>query len=335
MPKVSKKSITVIIPTRNRSHSLTLLLKSLTNQEFKDFKVLIVDGGSNDGTLKVVTKFSQVLDIVSVGPISGGLVNSMNAALSVVKTPLLVRTDDDVVAKPTWLKAIVNTFDSDGSIGGVTGPTVIPTKNLHSRDLFTYTELFKDGGLIWKLIGDFYFKFILDGKTMQPSLWCKSGAFTLGSNYKSSRRLKTHLVTNLEACNFAVKTEILKKVGGFDSAFTGIGEYNEADVVFKIRKMGYKLMFNPRAEVNHCPSQQGFFDERPDSFPRISNFIFFYLRHYDLKNIDNIVHFFSYLIFQNCYYLYQALAKRQIKQLGSILGTFHGFYRSIASGNVR
>jgi len=53
-PKVS-----VIIPTYNRSNYLYSAIKSVLNQTFEDFEIIVVDDASTDNTRKVVDKFED------------------------------------------------------------------------------------------------------------------------------------------------------------------------------------------------------------------------------------------------------------------------------------
>ena len=54
MPKVS-----VVIPTFNRADTIGDSIKSVLEQTFKDFEVIVVDDGSTDGTESVVAAFGD------------------------------------------------------------------------------------------------------------------------------------------------------------------------------------------------------------------------------------------------------------------------------------
>jgi glycosyltransferase involved in cell wall biosynthesis len=130
-----KLRLSVVIPTKNRSRSLARCLDSLTRKSFTDFEVVIVDGGSTDETRCVVEKYSEKLRIVFETQ-KGGLVPQLNKGWRISNGEILVRTDDDVIATPGWLNAIVETFKISDEIGGVTGPTIIPEDRKKFRDLF-------------------------------------------------------------------------------------------------------------------------------------------------------------------------------------------------------
>lgn len=53
-PKVS-----VIIPTYNRSHVLGRAVRSVLNQTYQDFELIVVDDGSSDATVEVVSGFAD------------------------------------------------------------------------------------------------------------------------------------------------------------------------------------------------------------------------------------------------------------------------------------
>lgn len=321
----SSPIISVMIPTKNRYVSLQKALDSLVEQSFKDFELVVVDGGSTDNTKELVHTYEKHFPIQWAEK-GGGLIPQMNVAYQIAKGKYVVRTDDDVIFTKDWLQGIVDAFETDEKVGGVTGPTIIPEEYAQSRDLFYFEKKFREGSLFWKMLGRLYYGYFLEGTPYRVSHWCKSGTFTLGTNFKTSLDEEIQEVSNLEACNWAVRRDLLVQVGGYDPIYLGIGEYHEPDAAFKIQKLGYKLVFSPKAHLYHCPSLEGFYKDRPDSFPRIINFITFYFRHIRPNTLDKFIRFSMYLGFQNAFYIFQAMCKRQLGLLGAIPGTFVGLF---------
>lgn len=327
--------ISVFVPTGKRVESLKKVLASLNNQTYKNFEVIVVDYKSNEEFIKLIDSYINILNIKIVHQTEKGLSKAANLALKVAQGEIFIRTDDDVVMDRHWLEAVRDTFARDEKIGGVTGPTVVPKDHLNNRDLFVLEKRFREGGLFWRLVGKLYFGYFMEGTPRKVSYWFKSGAFSLGSNYKESLNEPIQEVTNLEACNFCVRTALVRKVGGFDSIYAGVGEYHEADAALKIKNLGYKLVFNPKVILNHCPSQDGFFNDRPNSYSRMLNFIIFHTRFLKPASLDALLRYIFYLAFLNMFYIYSAAAHRQAIQLMAIPGTIEGLFRSVFDRRYR
>ncbi len=321
--------MSVIIPTTNRRESLRKCLESLTWQTYPHFQVIVVDGGSTDGTAEVIAEYNSKLRMLFVVA-KGGLVTKMNQGMRVAEGDIFVRTDDDIVASREWLEAIVSTMNATGEVGGVTGPTIVPEERRNCRDLLHFADMFMRGNLLWRIIGRFYFGVILEGSPLAVGRCFKSGAFSLGAGYPQCLTLDRPVEVDYhEACNMAVKVRILRRMGGFDHAFTGIGEFSEPDISFKIRQVGYKILFNPRARVDHLLSRAGSFAERTESYGRALNFINFYFRHIRPNTVDKLLRFLSYLLLLNAYWVYGFMTTLQTNRLGFLHGTIVGLSRNM------
>jgi len=64
MKKSQPPSFSIIIPSLDEEKYLPDLLEDLSNQDFKDFEVILVDGNSNDNTVKKAKEFSQKLNLL-------------------------------------------------------------------------------------------------------------------------------------------------------------------------------------------------------------------------------------------------------------------------------
>ena len=124
----------------------------------------------------------------------------------------------------------------------------------------------------------------------------------------------------MEACNMSFRRDILQKVGGFSSEYKGVGDWSEPDLAFKVRKLGYKLFFNPKAGLEHNLSQEGVFTKRgQDSYQRARNFLHFYFKWIKPNTPAKFLLFGANLLFLNLYWCYKFIQTGKAEWLGGIL----------------
>ena len=321
-PKVS-----LLVPTLNRADTLPTLLDSLTKQTYKNFEILIIDGGSTDNTKEILDQYKEKLKI-KFAVQKGGLIKQENKGVKLATGDIIMRTDDDAKLPPQVLKEIVKTFQMDDKVGGASGPTITP--EMKSRDLFLFQDKLKKGNFLWRLIGKLYYDYICEGKVNQIGKFFRSGAVSLGANFPRALKLKKPIEVDMHECtSMAMRVDLLRKIGGFDEIYGGVGDYNEVDVSFKIRKLGYKILLNPKAAVYHLTSKSGVFSARANSYGRILNFINFYFRHIKPNNLDKTLRFLTYLTFQNGYYTYMFFQQRKLGFLGCYPASIIGLVKNI------
>lgn len=106
--KKNKHSISVCIPTLNSEKYLEKAIKSVLVQDYKNIQLIIIDGASDDKTLKIIKKYKKYIDYW-VSEKDKGLYHAWNKALKIAKGEIFtVLCSDDYYFKNTF--SIVNKY---------------------------------------------------------------------------------------------------------------------------------------------------------------------------------------------------------------------------------
>ena len=321
-----KPKLSVAICTFNRAESLKECLESLTKQSFTDFEVVIIDANSTDQTPQVIDSYSQKLKIKKVIEREKGLAKARDSGWREAEGELISWIDDDVTVSKDWAKSIVEILDKNPDIAGVSGPTIVKENFLKNRDVFFF---YGKKGMIG-LLRRFWNYFFLEGQMYEPGKLLKSGAWSPGANFSQSLEIKgLKEVDYLEACNMTLRRNLVEKVNGFDLGFKGTAEWCEIDLAQKVKKLGHKLVFNPKAIVYHHISKSGAFTKRSMAKERMENFLRFYFNHVFKLKPDYLFKFSCYLLFLNSYWLYKAISTHNPDWLSGCLGTITGLFKLV------
>ncbi|MGI5828258.1 MAG: glycosyltransferase family 2 protein [Patescibacteria group bacterium] len=316
-----KPRLSIIVATCNREKSLKKCLASLSKQTKQNFEVIVIDGSSSNGTEQIVETYQKQFPVTLVFFQEPGLSRARDIGWRKAKGEFVAFIDDDVVVSSKWAESVVATLSKHPEVGGVSGPTIVPSNLLRNRDVFWFynrTGMLKVLALLWNYL-------FLDNQPFAVGKICKSGAWTPGSNFKSCLSLKSlREVDYLEACNMTFQRNLVEKVGGFDLSFEGVGDWCEPDLAVRVKKLGYLLVFNPQARVDHHISRDGVFSRRNFAKARMENFYKFYFRHIFRLKPSYISKLALYVLFLNIYWICKSICSRNISWLSGIVGSITG-----------
>jgi glycogen(starch) synthase len=310
-------SASICIATYDRPESLRKCLASLKNQTYKNFEVVVVEGGNIKITNQLVHEFKGKIRMKVYEQRAKGLTNARNETWKHASGKICAFIDDDVIVDSKWLENIMTSYSK--GIAGVGGPSLISKNLLQSRDITNF--LLTSSSFYKKIIRDFYFKFFLENRQFEINRFFKSGCYSIGSMIpKIVRKINSIFsVEYLDASNMSFRRNVLKKVGGFDNIFSGVGDCSEPDLCFRIREQGYLLIFNPQAIVNHYPSKGYIYTKRSNAYDRSKNLTIFVKRHFGIS-----LKFILFCGFLSNYYFYKTLSERNFNWLLGILGLVTG-----------
>ena len=205
------RSVTVVVPVRNRELTIQPLLDSLQKLDYDRNKVevIVVDGNSTDKTQEIVKKYPVKLVVEK----RKGLNIARNTGIKCAKGEIVAFTDSDCIVPPNWITKIVENF-KDPQISCVGGSA----KALDNDFISQYA----DNSIV----------------RLMPF-------FTKREELEKVKPFFRHPA----GCNMAFRRKVAEEVGYFDEHIQyGFDEVEFAD---RICRAGYKMVLDPDVLVWH------------------------------------------------------------------------------------
>ena len=215
--------LSVVVCSFNRSESLRRMLKSLQEMVIPDHlscEVIVVDNNSDDDTRLVFEEIEKhfELKIRYVFEDKKGLSHARNRGIKEAGGEIIAFTDDDVIVDKHWIKNIDKAFKEYDDVVCV-GGKILP---------------------IWE---------IPRPKWLKPDLYGYLALLDKGDSAVYMDAL------DIWGANFAVKSEMFKKYGLFD---TNLGRTpkkiysgEEAEFLKRLQNAGEKILYYPLSIVHH------------------------------------------------------------------------------------
>ncbi len=114
----SSPRVSIIIVNWNGLAHLPECLDSLMAQTFQDFEVVLVDNGSQDGSLALMRERYPWVKLVEL-PDNTGFATGNNVGLAHARGEYIVALNNDTRAEPDWLATLVAVVDANPTAGMV------------------------------------------------------------------------------------------------------------------------------------------------------------------------------------------------------------------------
>jgi hypothetical protein len=223
---MNSKKVIVLILSYNGIDLLTEAIDSYSKNNYENFRIIVIDNGSTDGTKEWVRKnFPEVTVLrteINLG-YSGGFNLGLRYAFYDCNADHVLITNNDVKADQNVIKSLVETAEKDETIGFVTGKVLF-----YDHPEIIQTVGYYEDKIKW--IGGH-----LGGKEKD-----------IGQFDEIAERPYSDDIFML------VKRSLYKEVGGYDTEFQFQGE--QMDWQIRAKKAGYKIFYTPYAKIWHKDS---------------------------------------------------------------------------------
>lgn len=117
------KLISVVIPVLNRADVITSTLDSVVAQTMESFNLIVVDNGSEDGTVEAIGRWAEAhrnapFDIMVLKEARRGASAARNRGLQAVDTPWVMFFDSDDLMKPGHIGRVIRSLDDESDLVG-------------------------------------------------------------------------------------------------------------------------------------------------------------------------------------------------------------------------
>ena len=108
--------ISIITISYNAKDTISRCIRSVIDQRYNNLEYIIIDGGSTDGTLKVINRYKTHISLLLSEP-DGGIYDAMNKGLLHATGDVIgMLNADDVFAAPDTLYSIAKAFNTNPDI---------------------------------------------------------------------------------------------------------------------------------------------------------------------------------------------------------------------------
>ena len=228
LPTVAEPEVSIIVPVYNHWELTAACLRSLAfDSTGVEYELIVVDDASSDQTREYLPKV-QGITVVRREK-NSGFIGAVNAGLEMARGRYIVLLNNDTVVLPGWLDALIRTVEVEENVGVVGAKLLYPDGRLQEA-----------GGVIWR-----------DGTGLNYG------------RYGDAEDPAFNFVRDVDYCSGAcllVRKEILDVLGGLDRRYAP-AYYEDTDLAFAARKLGYRVVYQPEAKVFHDEGSSSGTDE--------------------------------------------------------------------------
>jgi glycosyltransferase involved in cell wall biosynthesis len=140
--------LSIVIPTLNQSETLEHTLLSIIHQDYWNYEILIIDGGSVDSTMSIVDKYQDWISVCITGKDSGQS-NAINLGFNQASGDIYAWINSDDYYLPFAFSRIVRTFEKYNDVDIIVGSGDVISKDMKFLKHITSMNLSHENLIKW------------------------------------------------------------------------------------------------------------------------------------------------------------------------------------------
>lgn len=218
VPQYENPIVSIIIPVYNQFHYTYNCIDSIiANSGEIKYEIIVANDCSTDQTSRIDEVIQGIVLINNAENLN--FLKNCNNAAKYAKGKYILFLNNDTQVQPNWLAPLVDLIEKDKQIGMVGSKLINPDGTLQEA-----------GGIIFK-----------DGSP------CNYGR---GSDPDLPEFNYVKEVDYISGASIMILRSLWEEIGGFDEEFAP-AYCEDSDLAFTVRKLGYKVMYQPRSVVVH------------------------------------------------------------------------------------
>ncbi len=214
--------VSVIIPTHTGASTLEASVKQLLRNDYPRFEVIVVDNGATPETRQAIARLPGEVRVV-LSESNRGFSGGSNLGVAQAQGDIIALLNDDAEAHPDWLSNLVSALLARPKVGLVGSLILEPT-----------------------------------GEHIQ-SAGCRFRANYLNTHINKGKPLSQARRESFErdyvmGAAIALRRELLEALGGLAECYFP-GYYEDSELCFRLRAVGYRIQLVPTAIVVHHEKQ--------------------------------------------------------------------------------
>lgn len=210
--------VTIIVPTYGQVPFTLMCLRSIADAPpAASVEVIVIDDAAPDPLARIPAAVAGIRFVQNAGNM--GFLRSCNAAAKLARGRYLILQNNDTQFQPGAIDALVELADARPDAGLIGAKLVYPDGRLQEA-----------GGIVWN-----------DASAMN---WGRLG------DPAAPEHCYLRETDYCTGASILIRRDLFETLGGFDERYAP-AYYEDTDLAFRVRELGLKVLFEPRAVVIH------------------------------------------------------------------------------------